>query len=399
VRAVDLGAIVDGARDAVMQGLGLEYPAPDCTDEPATVQGATVSAVSPAMAWVCVAAEGNDTAVTIHPNSVIPYVVTSSEATDIRTNPRGVNLLDATMIALARQLRLLDAAKGAASPSTTAVVTYAGAPDDASILLSQYPALLLMTILARVTETILEVTGKGKAFTELLDGLDCLADVASVAPPGATLDGEMVGALVRAFFGCVGTMAGDTLSAMGKVVIGIAAAAPAFIVGSLLGIINEVTGQDRATVTLDVTGGPSSQGCGAIDPGFSIQRMAGPAVDTARAIYDAAVACDRDTLVSLARRDDPELSLGVTSPEEAFAVPNPEDRYWVITRMLSLPPYVHSDNISWPYRDEDTGEVDWDGPDASGQLSPEDVKRLEANGGWSIGVRYDGTWSLMFQGD
>lgn len=248
----DLGSIVEEARDAVMTGLGLEHPEPDCTGDPVTVQGATVSAVSPPVAWVCVAAEGDDAVVTIHPNSAIPYRVTSAQAKEIVTDPASANVMDATMIAVARQLLLLDAASGAVSSTSTARVLYAGAPHDASIVLDQYPALLLLSILARTTETISEVTGRGVALTALVDGVDCLGDVMTVAPPGAALDGERIGAFVRAFFGCVGTVGGDTLSAAGKVILSVAAAAPAFLVSSLLGIVNELTGEANATVAVEV---------------------------------------------------------------------------------------------------------------------------------------------------
>ncbi|HQZ86594.1 MAG TPA: hypothetical protein PLB21_13350 [Actinomycetota bacterium] len=165
----------------------------------------------------------------------------------------------------------------------------------------------------------------------------------------------------------------------------------------------ELTNAVMALVREEIDGRPGvlrdARSCGAIDPGFAIEGVTdNPAVETARAIYDAAVACDSEALTRLAVRDQTELSLGVMTVDEAFAIPNSHDRYWAITRMLSLPPYVHSDNISWPYRDEDTGEVDWDGPDASGQLSTQDLRRLE-EGFWSLSIRYDGTWAGMFQGD
>ncbi len=150
-----------------------------------------------------------------------------------------------------------------------------------------------------------------------------------------------------------------------------------------------------------------SPDCGAIDPGFGLQDMTGASVEKARAIYDAAVACDAKALIRLAVVDQTQLSLGSITPQEAFAVPNPDDRYWAITRMLSLPPlahddnvpdHIHDDNLTWPYIDESTDLVDWDGPNNSGALSPEERRRLDASS-WSINIQYDGTWTSMFYGE
>jgi len=115
----------------------------------------------------------------------------------------------------------------------------------------------------------------------------------------------------------------------------------------------------RIQVTPPVPVAAPAAKCGAKDLGLNLGGATGPAADKARKLYRAVIACDKDTLVRIATADDTELSLGMTTPEEAFAIPNPEDRYSELSRLLSVRPAVDSNGtVYWPWSDPDTGEPD-----------------------------------------
>ena len=75
----DLNALMSEVKTAVLQGMGLEFPQPDCVGRTADIGGATYSLVQPPQSWVCLEEESGDLVVRAYPNSAIPFV---SEGTD-----------------------------------------------------------------------------------------------------------------------------------------------------------------------------------------------------------------------------------------------------------------------------------------------------------------------------
>lgn len=78
VLGIDVGAVLDDVRTAIMQGIGLEYPSPDCVDKPATVDGTKYEVVSVPGAYLCVAASQGSVIVSAYPAIAMPYAVTTS---------------------------------------------------------------------------------------------------------------------------------------------------------------------------------------------------------------------------------------------------------------------------------------------------------------------------------
>lgn len=257
VFSVDLDKAMAEARTAVMQGIGLEYAEPDCTEDEAQVGDATYTTPQPAQSWLCVSGggdNGEDTlSVTASANSVIPFLVTSKPVSVMRTDVTESSVTTSAMVSMADSLGFIGSEQAAVMPGTTATMTFSGAPDAVTVSLKQAPQLLLMAILSKTVDTVLSWFQIDNTLTEALDDLQCLSDLATVAPAGTDLDGRAAGALTRAFFSCAGTLGGDRLSASAKVLLSIIASAPAFLAGAALGIVNEFTGDGRATVELNVT--------------------------------------------------------------------------------------------------------------------------------------------------
>lgn len=250
---LDLGKVLEEVRTAVLQGIGLEYPRPSCADEKAKIGDATYSVVQPPQTWVCLVSEGGDLLVRAYPNSAIPFLVSSSSKPRIRTTPTDVKIATSALVAIAGALGFIGEREAAVLPGTTAELRFKGSPDAVTLTFDQFPALLLMSILATTLDTVAATFGITFVLKDSLDGLQCLADAADVAQRGARLNGETAAGVAKAFFDCVGPMMGKALGAKGAVIIAILGSAPGFLVGSLLGLINEFTGLDRAKVALDVT--------------------------------------------------------------------------------------------------------------------------------------------------
>lgn len=102
-------------------------------------------------------------------------------------------------------------------------------------------------------------------------------------------------------------------------------------------------------------------------------------VQRAQSLLDGAVACDPDFLVQAAAQDQTVLSLGLVTPEEVFALPEPEGemRYALLVQTLSGgPPVV-----------QEEGEETWY------------VWSLAGSTGWRTGFTPDGGWSFFLAGD
>lgn len=247
VLGVDVGSVLEQASEAVLHGLGLEFPAPDCVGAPATIAGTRYEAISPVGAHLCVAASGSSLRVTAYPAIAMPYLVSSVPKVDGVTAIDEVSISKAGLVAFAEALGLVGThGEAGLFPGVVATFTFTGTPASVEFDLEQYPVLLLMAILAEVVDVA------GVATVDSLSDLQCFGGVAEAS--GSLSNGvtpEGVGSVVKSFFSCAETVGG--LSPLGKVILGAIAAAPAFLVTSVIGILNEFTGQAKQHVELIVT--------------------------------------------------------------------------------------------------------------------------------------------------
>lgn len=249
---IDLGEAVAQAKTGLLQSVGLEYPQPGCTRDIARLDGYAYAVAQPPQSWLCVSDKGGELSVKAWPNSVIPFVLSSKQTSSLRTELDEISVTTGFLVVLAETLGFIGSSQAAVMPGTTASLAFSGTPNEITIYLDQYPALLLMAILAQTIDTVFTWFGVDGVL-KLLDDMQCLVDAAKVAPPGSSLRGETVGALTRAFFSCAGTVGGEIISRAGQVLLSIIASAPGFLAGAALGIVNEFTGEARATVQLDIT--------------------------------------------------------------------------------------------------------------------------------------------------
>lgn len=247
VLGVDIGAKLDEVRTAIMQGLGLEFPAPDCVGKPVTINGTKYEVVSPAGAHLCVGEEKGSLVVSAEPAVAMPYLMTSVPRVDGTTAATEVTLTTSGLIAFAKALGFIGkSSKTGVFPGAKASYTFKGTPQMVAFDLEQYPVLLLMVILAKTLDTL------GIATIDKLDDLQCLSDVATTSSAFQDgVNGEAVGAFVRSFFSCAGTVA--DLNLVQRFILAALGTAPALLVTAVVGIINEFTGQARQHVDVTVT--------------------------------------------------------------------------------------------------------------------------------------------------
>lgn len=247
VFGVDVGKAFDEVRTTIMQGLGVEYPEPDCVGEPGRVGEVTYEVASSAVAYLCLSEDAGNLVVTAHPATGMPYLVTTTPRSTAQAASTEVSAGTAGMIAVAKGLHLLEAGgKGAVFPGGISRFVLAGAPTTVSVDLEQYPVMLLMAILAKTVD-VLDVVPIGR-----LADLQCLVDVAGYADRlGQGISGEAVGAAMKSFFSCVETVA--EVTRLGKVILAALSSGVAFLTSGVVGIINEFTGQARVHVDLTVS--------------------------------------------------------------------------------------------------------------------------------------------------
>ena len=252
VFGIDLGAVLQEVRTGVMQGLGLEFPAPDCVGEAVTIDDVTYRVESPPQSWICLEAKADALVVKAYPNSAIPFVVGSWPSAEVRTSPTEVQLATSALVVLAKHLGFTDSTQAAVMPGTMAELRFSSAPESVTVTFEQYPALLLVAILITTVDTILDVLGVQTFIRDVPEALQCFAAAADVADRGVALNGESAGGITRAFFDCAGPMLGDALSAKGAIILTSRGAAPGFLIASVLGIVDVLTGQARVRLPLDV---------------------------------------------------------------------------------------------------------------------------------------------------
>lgn len=244
---IDLGVVLGEVRTAIMQGLGMEMPAPACAGVQAEVNGTKYDIVSTPMTHLCVEESGGNLVVTAYPGSAMPYLIRTAPQVEGVTEASELGVGTAMVIALAHALGFFDHGQYAAAfPGGQARFVFKGAPSSVALELEQYPALLLMAILTEVLDT-LGITSVGE-----LSELQCLVDIAETdSALRERLDAESVGSFIRSFFSCAGAVA--ELSTLGRFLLAAVGAAPAFLVTSIVGLINEFTSQARYEVALTVT--------------------------------------------------------------------------------------------------------------------------------------------------
>lgn len=249
VWGIDLGGLLEEAKKAFTQGTGLELPSPDCVGRKAVVDGTTFTVDSDTKrAFVCVEAR-HGLVVTAYPGTAMPYRVRISPTTGGSTAPSEVSLGTAGLIAVAQALRILGPKNTlGVFPGATATYTFKDTPGSTVwIQFDQEPVLLLLGILAKVLDVVVPI---GK-----LERLQCLAEVADTTKAlDKGLDGVGVGRFVRAFFSCASTVA--ELSPLGSIVIASLASGPAFLVTSLIGIVNELSGKSNFFIKIKAVAPP-----------------------------------------------------------------------------------------------------------------------------------------------
>ena len=121
--------------------------------------------------------------------------------------------------------------------------------------------------------------------------------------------------------------------------------------------------------------------------------------------------CDSDTLIALAMDSGTELMSGTETPEQTFALPEPDsEHYRTLTALLTGTTGAYSGEdsdekaIVWPrVATEEFADSDeaWAEVVAAGLLTDAEAETQRAGGykGMRIGMTLDGTWQYYSAGD
>jgi hypothetical protein len=162
----------------------------------------------------------------------------------------------------------------------------------------------------------------------------------------------------------------------------------------------EVTSQPSASAEVpgEMTTHQSAN-CGAKDHGLNVGEAKGAVADKARQIHQAVVACDEAALVRIASEDATELGNGLLTPQEMFAMPDTQNRYDPISRLLSVRPGIDEDgNVFWPWRDPVTGAPDADELEEAG-LGDGGYQELGIYIGWFMRITAQGQFESLGAGN
>ena len=143
--------------------------------------------------------------------------------------------------------------------------------------------------------------------------------------------------------------------------------------------------------------------------------VTGSSAATAGAIVIAAMDCDSDALIALAKDSETELMSGTETPEQTFALPETDtEHYRTIAALLSdtageivgevTGDVTGDETIVWPrvateeFRDSDEA---WAEVVAAGLLTAEEAEAQRADGyqGMRVGIGADSTWQYYSAGD
>lgn len=165
-----------------------------------------------------------------------------------------------------------------------------------------------------------------------------------------------------------------------------------------------------STEPSDAPSDPPSEGaiepCGALPGTLNIEGVTEDAAATAMQLHDAALACDRTTLINLAQANRTELSFGGISAEDAFAIPardEAENRYRLLSALLTLPPQVDAEFGFHRWPAEPRSDADWQALIDAGIITAQDRDQMEQGGNGYIGYRVvidpSGAWTAFIAGD
>ncbi|XVX20304.1 hypothetical protein ACQP1U_00040 [Actinomycetota bacterium] len=154
---------------------------------------------------------------------------------------------------------------------------------------------------------------------------------------------------------------------------------------------------------------PAKATCSATGKTFAPVATSGmsPAVAAlAKRLYAAATSCDSATLIAIAKEGGTRLSFGEVQAEQALAVPDQEERYAALARVLATP--GGKDQTAWvqPRVATQAGTSQpaaWAEAVSAGLLTQEQAKDAQEFGegymGWRSGITDAGKWQYFVAGD
>lgn len=250
----DLNSMMQEVRDTVMQGLGIEYPEPSCTGDEPVIANYTYTTTSPAQAWLCLSEDDGALSVTVTPNSPLAFLTSADEDTVARSTA-DVSISAVSSLLANHGLGFNAESKAMVMPGVETKFLFDGPPDEVTLNFEQFPAAMLVAVLAQVLEVA--VGGLDSATVAMIETGGCVQSAIGVVEVGESLSAESVAAVIRTFFGCAEPLL--NLGAVPKFVITVLGAAPQLLVGFALGIINEFTGSGNFQATITSTSSGSGE--------------------------------------------------------------------------------------------------------------------------------------------
>lgn len=261
-------AAMNAARDAVMQSLGLEFPKPNCVDKPATASTQIKYEVSSTGAvWPCISADGDKITVNLYAATMLPYRALSHPAVVGGTvaSPDGQGML----MALAN--KWVPSASGGVlmGGGASAQFTFDAANPPQFLDVRQDAHMLIGAALLNLLGIILNPLGGGAAFMEKVGQLDCISGIVT-AGTSPELDASTVAEMFKTTLACLGTLAvGATFPV--RLALGLIGAVPVLFAGSIVGLINEISGNGSERIEIKSSVEPWAITFNGIGP-FSIGR-------------------------------------------------------------------------------------------------------------------------------
>lgn len=397
-----LGDVKASFDDAVNKFLKLRYDPPDCMDTPLDTAAGEMSVTASGNGiYVCAEEVTGEPTLTVRSNS--PFVWRLAGPDEQVTPVYPTSPIDLTQILTTAVYRQVAQDRAGYEtilvPGGTAGLSVTGTLEPLEASADVDAALGLIGVIVYGIDQAMAMAGVPLSLDDAQKTREIAECIAGIIELGDQPD---VGISTRTILGCFGSAVGGVAG----VVVGLLTSASSLLVNFVVGAIGEITQTNHLSIDVAFTNanteGPGSgTACGALDLGLNTAGMSdSPTVEGARRVYDAAVGCDADALVRLAEEDN--TNLGSIRPEEAFAIPNPKDRYRILTTLMSLDPYIHMDSLSWPNRDESTGRPDYAELERAAVITSEQHEAMESAGnytGWTVTILYDGTFYFFGEGE
>ena len=244
----DLDKVIRDAVSTFLIGQGIEFPEPDCVDSQPVIADVTYSTLSNEYVYICVTSnDAGGVDVAAYSNSPIPFAAAAQPSTSGTSNP-GINLGNVLTTALYNAFAPHDAQPLMVAGGSVHF-PFAAGRDPQSVSFLQKPDVLVLGILATVITLLMPKTISKTLLLDKLAGVECASDLIGAGSPEHST-AEAVGLLSKAFFSCAGTALEDASLAI-RGVIAILTSASAFFVASIVGIINEFTGMDKFTISVE----------------------------------------------------------------------------------------------------------------------------------------------------